>query len=61
MTGMRAFFQAWPIDQILQTPSGESDSGQISESQFRKSADLASIANRFPLPWSAYVRLLKAF
>jgi predicted nuclease of restriction endonuclease-like (RecB) superfamily len=51
---MKAFYLTWPIPQttsaqlkgrgILQTVSAESD--------------LSSIASRFPLPWSAYVRLL---
>ena len=42
---MRAFHQAWPEAAILQTLSGES-------------ADLTALAKTFPLPWSAYVRLL---
>lgn len=42
---MRSFYLAWPTDQILQTPSA-------------KSPDLAALAQAFPLPWSAYVRLL---
>ncbi len=42
---MRAFHQAWPEAAILQTASGES-------------ADLTALAKIFPLPWSAYVRLL---
>lgn len=42
---MRAFYLAWP--DILQTPSAISSM-----------ADLAGLAARFPLPWSAYVRLL---
>lgn len=42
---MRAFCLAWPAKGILQTPSA-------------KSAGPASLPTRFPLPWSAYVRLL---
>ena len=42
---MRAFSLAWPRNKILQTASA-------------KSLDLGSAAARFPLPWSAYVRLL---
>lgn len=45
LTQMRAFSLAWPAEKILQTPSA-------------KSSDLPSLATRFPLPWSAYVRLL---
>ena len=42
---MRAFHLAWPEAQILQSVSGES-------------VDLNGLAKTFPLPWSAYVRLL---
>jgi predicted nuclease of restriction endonuclease-like (RecB) superfamily len=45
LTQMRAFFLAWPASKILQTPSA-------------KSVPLPELAQRFPLPWSAYVRLL---
>ena len=68
---MRAFYLAWPADQILQTLSAKSPSPQIAqtvsaisgkpaipESLSRKFSDLAALAQRFPLPWSAYVRLL---
>lgn len=39
---MRHFYLAWPIAQTLSA----------------QSADLAALAQAFPLPWSAYVRLL---
>lgn len=42
---MRSFYQAWPDVQILQTLSGES-------------VDMNTLTKVFPLPWSAYVRLL---
>ena len=42
---MRSFYLAWPIETIRQTLSG-------------KSSDLSKLATGFPLPWSAYVRLL---
>ena len=42
---MRAFHLAWPDAKILQSVSGES-------------VDLNGLAKTFPLPWSAYVRLL---
>jgi predicted nuclease of restriction endonuclease-like (RecB) superfamily len=45
LTQMRAFFLTWPASKILQTPSA-------------KSVPLDDLAKRFPLPWSAYVRLL---
>jgi hypothetical protein len=41
---MKAFYLAWPEQEIVQTPSAL--------------FDLATLAHRFPLPWSAYVRLL---
>lgn len=68
---MRAFHLAWPANHILQTLSGESTPPQklqtlsaisgeqpISETLSRNSIDLAHLAKAFPLPWSAYVRLL---
>src|SRR5258707_10251645 len=42
---IRAFFVAWPSSKILQTPSAISIA-------------LPELATKFPLPWSAYVRLL---
>lgn len=42
---MRAFFLTWPAPKILQTSSA-------------KSLALPALAARFPLLWSAYVRLL---
>lgn len=42
---MRGFYLAWPQQGIRQTLSGNS-------------ADLSEMAKTFPLPWSAYVRLL---
>ena len=68
---MRAFHLAWPAQQIsqtlpakspappiLQTLSGESivpGNLQIASGQ---SPDLSTLGQAFPLPWSAYVRLL---
>ena len=64
---MKAFYLAWPNVQtlsansesgeILQTPSAQSESGKILQTVPAESS-LAGIAERFPLPWSAYVRLL---
>jgi len=55
---MRAFYRAWPEPQIRQTLSGEfahtGDRGEIASN----SAVLSNPSGRFPLPWSAYVRLL---
>ncbi len=56
LTQMRAFYLAWPADRILQTSSAISTAPRISQ---MPSAKLESVlAQAFPLPWSAYVRLL---
>jgi predicted nuclease of restriction endonuclease-like (RecB) superfamily len=51
---MKAFYLAWPKPQTM---SAESEEGKILQTASAESF-LSSIANRFPLPWSAYVRLL---
>ena len=64
---MRLFYLSYPPDKILQTASGES--ARSLQEQIRQApsgeSDAASIAvgledllTVFPLPWSAYVRLL---
>ncbi len=45
LSQMRRFYLEWPAQKIFQTPS-------------EKSPALSEIASKFPLPWSAYVRLL---
>lgn len=68
---MRRFYQCWPTAQIRQTLSGklafhqvpqtasaELTSSLISQTPSAFSADLPVLAQAFPLPWSAYVRLL---
>jgi predicted nuclease of restriction endonuclease-like (RecB) superfamily len=62
---MRLFYAAWPAHSIRQTVSGKSaaeltvtlPSGnrQTPSGEFR---NVAALAQAFPLPWSAYVRLL---
>ncbi len=52
LSQMRRFFLAWPTKGIFQTPS-EKSSTTLSIKN-----DVSAIANQFPLPWSAYVRLL---
>lgn len=52
---MRAFYLAWPCTEILQTVSGEFPPGQESGMSV---ITLENLGKRFPLPWSAYVRLL---
>lgn len=64
---MRAFYLAWP--DILQTASAMSAlaasadqklqaAPAILEAALSAAPSLAAVADRFPLPWSAYVRLL---
>lgn len=67
---MRAFYLTWPTHQILQMLSAISQPGNIlprsamsanrelPESSPLKPPDLPTLAQAFPLPWSAYVRLL---
>ncbi len=55
---MRLFYLAWPMTQIRQTPSGESIPAQIRQTPPGNSSALPALAQAFPLPWSAYVRLL---
>jgi len=67
---MRLFYLAWPPEHISQTASAklplsrirQTLSGELALSTPhgtpRQSIDLAALAQAFPLPWSAYVRLL---
>jgi predicted nuclease of restriction endonuclease-like (RecB) superfamily len=68
---MRQFYQAWPVGQIRQTLSGKSLALPIRQTPSGESVapgnlptasgqmpDLPTLAGAFPLPWSAYVRLL---
>lgn len=55
---MRAFYRCWPEERILQTPSGESYNRSIMNDVSASPLSISGLAARFPLPWSAYVRLL---
>jgi predicted nuclease of restriction endonuclease-like (RecB) superfamily len=57
LTQMRRFYLAWPLDSIVQTLS-EKFTDPLQTDKLHSSIALAPIAARFPLPWSAYVRLL---
>ena len=48
---MRLFYLSYPSDQIRQTASGELDA-------ISTEVRLEELFSTFPLPWSAYVRLL---
>ena len=51
LQNMRLFYLSYPPDKIRQTVSGEFDNASID-------SRLAELLAAFPLPWSAYVRLL---
>lgn len=68
---MRTFYLTWPAEQILQTVSAKSPTTQTRHAVTRKSSstetlqtlsglpsNLSALTQAFPLPWSAYVRLL---
>ena len=55
---MRAFYRAWPEQKILQTTSGESLTASSFNNVDVLASSISALAARFPLPWSAYVRLL---
>ena len=55
---MRAFYRCWPEEKILQTPSGESYKPGVINDIKTTTLNIPGVAARFPLPWSAYVRLL---
>ena len=48
---MRLFYLAHPVDRILQTPSAKSEAPAVE-------VGFDDLLTAFPLPWSAYVRLL---
>ncbi len=57
LSQMKRFYLLWPSERIFQTPSeklGDAKNMPATLAEF----SLANIASRFPLPWSAYVRLL---
>lgn len=51
---MKAFYLAWSIPQTVSAESESSENPQTASVE----SSLVTIASRFPLPWSAYVRLL---
>ncbi len=58
LTQMRTFYLTWPARRNLQTASAESLATRNAGSLFTDPPDLAILLQAFPLPWSAYVRLL---
>jgi hypothetical protein len=65
---MRLFYHAYPMERIWQELSAESQgtlrtasvdvAATEKERTLSAKLDIAILAKRFPLPWSAYVRLL---
>jgi len=55
---MRSFYLTWPPDKILQTPSAKSSKLSSIRTMEREADNIQTLAGRFPLPWSAYIRLL---
>ena len=58
LSQMRRFFLAWPTKGIFQTPSEQSLTPMLINDIWAASSSITLLANQFPLPWSAYVRLL---
>ena len=73
LSQMKRFYLVWSPERIFQTPSKKLEgrenlpttSGELMQSPEQQifqtpsaESSLANIASRFPLPWSAYVRLL---
>jgi predicted nuclease of restriction endonuclease-like (RecB) superfamily len=55
---MRAFFEAWPDKQIVSTPLKQSGPTVSLNHPGVSLQDLPALTDSFPLPWSAYLRLL---
>lgn len=55
---MRAFYLAWPAQKIRQTVSGESSKSVVVNAIGEPPSSFSALSSTFPLPWSAYVRLL---
>jgi predicted nuclease of restriction endonuclease-like (RecB) superfamily len=58
LSQMRRFFLAWPTKGIFQTPSEKSLTPSLINDIWAASSSITLLADQFPLPWSAYVRLL---
>jgi len=55
---MRGFYLSWPQSKILQTPSAKSPTPSLKKDISGNFSIIPALVNQFPLPWSAYVRLL---
>ena len=57
LSQMKRFYLLWSAERIFQTPSEKLEGGENFQTASGESS-LDSVASHFPLPWSAYVRLL---
>jgi predicted nuclease of restriction endonuclease-like (RecB) superfamily len=57
LSQMKRLFLAWPAEGIFQTLSEKSSTSPVIK-DIQPGAHAVPTASRFPLPWSAYVRLL---
>ena len=57
LSQMKRFYLLWSAERIFQTPSEKLAGGENFQTASGESS-LDSVASHFPLPWSAYVRLL---
>jgi predicted nuclease of restriction endonuclease-like (RecB) superfamily len=58
LSQMRRFFLTWPTKRIFQTPSEKSLTPMSINNIVVNSSSISALVNQFPLPWSAYVRLI---
>jgi predicted nuclease of restriction endonuclease-like (RecB) superfamily len=58
LSHMRRFFLTWPTKRIFQTLSEKSLTPLSISDIGASSSSILVLANEFPLPWSAYVRLI---
>jgi predicted nuclease of restriction endonuclease-like (RecB) superfamily len=58
LSQMKRFFIAWPEKGIFQTLSEKSSKPHFISDIRREASSILAKTNQFPLPWSAYVRLL---
>ncbi len=58
LSQMKRFFLTWPDKKIFQTLSEKSSKPHSLSNMQESSSNALALADHFPLPWSAYVRLL---
>ena len=58
LSQMKRLFLTWPDKKIFQTLSEKSSKSHSISNMQESASNVLAFANQFPLPWSAYVRLL---